>query len=73
MQCHCSPDNEPRACVGFVLQVGTRSVACRIAVLHGLFNPSKMCADEPLHTLESLLCQHGGRPCERLSDKKDNK
>lgn len=62
MQCHCTPDDKPAACVGFVLQVGRDSVACRLAVLHGVFDPGQMACTEPLHTLESLLRQHGGIP-----------
>lgn len=62
MQCHCSRDDKPEVCVGFVLQVGRRSVSCRWAVMVELFDPNKMSTDEPLHTFESILQTHGGRP-----------
>jgi hypothetical protein len=61
MQCHCSRDDAPEVCVGFALQVGTRSVKLRIAVLEGWIDVDGFEADEPLHTLLSLLQQHGGR------------
>ena len=62
MQCHSPPDRRPEACVGFVLQVGRDSASCRLAVLVGLFDPDQMTTDEPLHSLASLIQQHGGRP-----------
>jgi hypothetical protein len=61
MQCHCSRDSDPKVCVGFVLQVGRESVACRIAVILGGVDPEQMGTDEDLHSLESLLLMHGGR------------
>jgi hypothetical protein len=62
MQCHCSPDTRPQVCVGFALQVGIDSVACRLAACFGLFDPERMETDEELHTLESVIRKHGGRP-----------
>ncbi len=62
MQCHCSPDSSPEVCVGFALQVGRDSVACRLAACLGLFDPELMATDEELHTLESVIRQHGGHP-----------
>lgn len=61
MQCHSTRDNDPKVCVGFVVQVGHESVACRLAVIVGLFDPAGMSVDEELHSLESLLLTHGGR------------
>lgn len=61
MQCHCTRDDAPEVCVGFALQVGTRSVMLRLAVLMGWIDVDGFETDEPLHTLESLLLQHGGR------------
>jgi hypothetical protein len=62
MQCHCSADSNPKVCVGFALQVGRDSAACRLAVCLGLFDPERMETDEELHTLESVIQKHGGRP-----------
>jgi len=62
MQCHCSPDTRPEVCVGFVLQVGRDSVACRLAVYSGMFDPDRMATDEEMHTLKTVILKHGGRP-----------
>lgn len=62
MQCHCSPDSRPEVCVGFAIQVGRDSVACRLAVYSGMVDPDRMATDEELHTLESVIQKHGGRP-----------
>jgi hypothetical protein len=64
MQCHCSADSMPEVCVGFALQVGRDSAACRLAACLGLFDPERMETDEELHTLESVIRQHGGRPAQ---------
>lgn len=37
MQCHCSPDEDPTPCVGFVLQVGVESVGVRVGLVRGWF------------------------------------
>ena len=65
MQCHCSSDRRPEVCVGFALQVGRDSIACRLAASIGLFDPERMETDEELHTLESVIRQHGGHPAGR--------
>jgi hypothetical protein len=62
MQCHCSADSNPKVCVGFALQVGRDSAACRLAACLGLIDPERMETDEELHTLESVIRQHGGHP-----------
>lgn len=59
MQCHCTPDESPRACVGYMLQAGMDTIFGRLAVAHGLVDSNMGCAD-PLHTLESLIETHGG-------------
>ena len=61
MQCHCSSDAKPKVCVGFALQLGSDSLLFRLAVLRGLVEQD-LATDEPLHTLRSLLEQHGGHP-----------
>jgi hypothetical protein len=61
MQCHCT-DEAPEPCVGFVLQVGRHSMACRLAAIFGVIDYKSMRADEDLHTLGSLIAKHGGRP-----------
>lgn len=44
MACHLTTDEDPRACAGFVVQVGTRdSVGLRIAQLLGFVNPDDYC------------------------------
>jgi hypothetical protein len=62
MQCHCSADSRPEVCVGFAMQVGRDSAACRLAACLGLFDPERMATDEELHTLDSVIRQHGGHP-----------
>lgn len=62
MQCHCTPDSAPQACVGFALQVGLDSVGLRLAAAHGAVDLDDMECDSELHDLWSLLQTHGGRP-----------
>lgn len=62
MQCHCTPDDRPKVCVGYGLQVGFQSVAYRLAVAIGAVDHDSLGTDETLHSLESLLEAHGGKP-----------
>jgi hypothetical protein len=38
MQCHSTPDDRPKVCVGFAIRVGPRSVGYRLASLWGLID-----------------------------------
>lgn len=62
MQCHSTPDGEQaQVCVGFARVVGFDCVGLRFAAILGRYDPETVAADEPLHTLESVIAIHSPR------------
>jgi hypothetical protein len=62
MQCHCTPDDDPKVCVGFAIQVGPASVAYRLAVVLGYIDPLALDPDGELHSAREVIETHGGVP-----------
>lgn len=57
MQCHCTPDDDPKVCVGFALRVRDECIGFRLARLLGLIDEVEDDGDL-LGTVEQVLEKH---------------
>lgn len=69
MQCHATPDDRPRICVGFARRAPD-ALGTRLATMLGAHDPTQVDPGNPpragLHTIRSLTLKHGTmrpRPC----------
>lgn len=57
MQCHSTPDNRPKICVGFAIRVGAESFGYRLAGAMGLLDPVVDDGDL-LDTVDEVIERH---------------
>ena len=60
MQCHSTPDDRPKVCVGFAVRVGPESVGFRLAGVMGLLDPVVDDGDL-LDTVDEVIERHNTR------------